>query len=134
IEDNIDANDVMTMLLQHEGHTVTSCFDGPSGLHAGLNHPFDVVLCDIGLPGMDGFQVVSAMRAALKAPYPSFIATTGYNADGQMDQASEAGFDHYLVKPLSLASLTRIIGAHAMELRAAVSGRRDAATALRPKK
>jgi CheY-like chemotaxis protein len=118
IEDNIDANDVMTMLLQADGHEVTSCFDGPSGLRAGLDGSFDIVLCDIGLPRMDGFQVVSAMRAALPAPHPCFIATTGYSASDQPDRASEAGFDHYLVKPVSLPSLTRIIGMHAMQLRA----------------
>jgi CheY-like chemotaxis protein len=118
IEDNIDANDVMTMLLQADGHEVTSCFDGPSGLRAGLDGSFDIVLCDIGLPRMDGFQVVSAMRAALPAPHPCFIATTGYSASDQPDRASEAGFDHYLVKPVSLPSLTRIIGMHAMQVRA----------------
>ena len=137
IEDNVDANDVMTMLLQHDGHSVTSCFDGPSGLRASLGQPYDIVLCDIGLPGMDGFQVVSAMRAALEAPQPCFIATTGYSATGQMDLASEAGFDHYLVKPVSMASLNDIIGAigtRATQLRTAVNGRPDPATALRPKK
>jgi CheY-like chemotaxis protein len=118
IEDNIDANDVMTMLLQADGHEVTSCFDGPGGLRAGLDGSFDIVLCDIGLPRMDGFQVISAMRAALPAPHPCFIATTGYSASDQPDRASEAGFDHYLVKPVSLPSLTRIIGMHAMQLRA----------------
>ena len=118
IEDNVDANDVMTMLLAAEGHAVTSCFDGPSGLRAGLDGSFDIVVCDIGLPRMDGFQVVSAMRAALPAPHPCFIATTGYSASDQPDRASEAGFDHYLVKPVSLESLTRIIGMHAMQLRA----------------
>jgi CheY-like chemotaxis protein len=118
IEDNIDANDVMTMLLQADGHDVTSCFDGPSGLRAGLDGSFDIVVCDIGLPRMDGFQVVSAMRAALPAPHPCFIATTGYSASDQPDRASQAGFDHYLVKPVSLPSLTRIIGMHAMQLRA----------------
>ena len=118
IEDNVDANDVMTMLLAAEGHAVTSCFDGPSGLRAGLDGSFDIVVCDIGLPRMDGFQVVSAMRAALPAPHPCFIATTGYSASDQPDRASEAGFDHYLVQPVSLESLTRIIGMHAMQLRA----------------
>jgi signal transduction histidine kinase/ActR/RegA family two-component response regulator len=125
IEDNFDANDLMTMVMQQDGHTVTSCFDGPSGLRAGLDHAYDIVLCDIGLPGMDGFQVVSAMRAALKSPYPYFIATTGYSAADQMDRAKEAGFDEYLVKPVSLASLTRIIGMHATQLRAPVNRGRD---------
>jgi signal transduction histidine kinase/ActR/RegA family two-component response regulator len=127
IEDNVDANDVMTMLLQNDGHIVTSCFDGPSGLRAGLDQAFDVVLCDIGLPGMDGFQVVSAMRSALDAPHPCFIATTGYSATDQPDRASDAGFDHYLVKPVSLPALTRIIGNHAMQLRTPVIAARQKA-------
>ena len=118
IEDNIDANDVMTLLLQAGGHAVTSCFDGPSGLRAGLDGSFDIVVCDIGLPRMDGFQVVSAMRAALALPHPCFIATTGYSASDQPDRASAAGFDHYLVKPVGLPSLTRIIGMHAVLVRA----------------
>lgn len=117
IEDNVDANDVLTMLLQHDGHVVTSCFDGPSGLRAGLNEAFDLVLCDIGLPGMDGYQVVSALRAALDAPLPCFVATTGYSASDQPDRASEAGFDHYLVKPVSMPALVRIIAEHATRLR-----------------
>ncbi|MDL2357248.1 MAG: ATP-binding protein [Pseudomonadota bacterium] len=117
IEDNVDANDVLTMLLQHDGHAVTSCFDGPSGLRAGLNEAFDLVLCDIGLPGMDGYQVISALRAALDAPLPCFVATTGYSATDQPDRASEAGFDHYLVKPVSMPALVRIIAEHATRLR-----------------
>ena len=133
IEDNIDANDVMTMLLQQDGHTVTSCFDGPSGLRAGLDGSFDIVLCDIGLPGMDGFQVVSAMRAALKAPQPCFIATSGYSATGQMDRASQMGFDHYLIKPVSMESLNHIIGQHVPQLRAAVNRHPEPAIILRPK-
>jgi CheY-like chemotaxis protein/nitrogen-specific signal transduction histidine kinase len=117
IEDNPDANDVLTMLLQEDGHSVTSCFDGPGGLRAGLSDSYDVVLCDIGLPGMNGYQVVSALRAALAAPLPCFIATSGYSQSGQPDRASEAGFDHSLVKPVSLPALTGIIAAHATQLR-----------------
>ena len=125
IEDNIDANDVLTMLLQADGHSVTSCLDGPSGLRAGLSQSYDVVLCDIGLPGMDGYQVVSALRAALEAPLPCFVATSGYSKSDQPDRASEAGFDHYLVKPVSLAALTRILAAHAAQLRVPGARRGD---------
>ena len=113
IEDNVDANDVLTLLLKTEGHSVTRCFDGPSGLRAGLNQPFDVVLCDIGLPGMDGYQVVSALRAGLEGAVPCFVATTGYSKTDQPERATEAGFDHYLVKPVSMIALSRIIAAHA---------------------
>jgi signal transduction histidine kinase/ActR/RegA family two-component response regulator len=116
IEDNVDANDILTLLLQTEGHAVTSCYDGPSGLRAGLNEPFDLVLCDIGLPGMDGYQVVSALRAGLDAPLPCFVATTGYSKTDQPELASQAGFDHYLVKPVSMRALNRIIAAHGSQL------------------
>jgi signal transduction histidine kinase/ActR/RegA family two-component response regulator len=126
IEDNLDANDVLTMLLQADGHSVTSCLDGPSGLRAGLSHSFDVVLCDIGLPGMDGYQVVSALRAALDEPLPCFVATSGYSKREQPDLASEAGFDHYLVKPVSMAALNRILAAHATQLRVPGGWRGDA--------
>ena len=111
IEDNVDANDVLSMLLRADGHTVTSCCDGPSGLRAGLDQPFDIVLCDIGLPGMDGYQLVSALRAALKRPLPCFVATTGYSELDQQEKAAAAGFDHYLIKPLSLPAINRIIAA-----------------------
>lgn len=132
IEDNLDANDVLTMLLEGDGHSVTSCFDGPSGLRAGLSQSYDVVLCDIGLPGMDGYQVVSALRAALDGPHPCFVATTGYSSSDQPDRASEAGFDHYLVKPVSMPALTGIICAHATQLRIPSQRRDDAAAS--PKK
>ncbi|MES2757011.1 MAG: ATP-binding protein [Pseudomonadota bacterium] len=132
IEDNHDANDVLTMLLEGDGHIVTSCFDGPSGLRAGLSQAYDVVLCDIGLPGMNGYQVVSALHAALDDPRPCFVATTGYSSSDQPDRASEAGFDHYLVKPVSLPALTSIISAHAMQLRIPSQRRDDAAAS--PKK
>lgn len=111
IEDNTDANDILAMLLRRDGHMVTACFDGPSGLRAGLARPYDIVLCDIGLPGMNGYQVVSALRAALEWPLPCFVATSGYSPSGESARASEAGFDHYLVKPIVPASLTRIIAA-----------------------
>ena len=134
IEDNIDSNELMTSLLQQDGHVVTSCFDGPSGLRSGLSQPYDVVLCDIGLPGMDGFQVVSALHAALEAPQPCFIATTGYSAAAQIDRASEAGFDHYLVKPVNMDSLNFIIQENVAKVRDPLNGQLDLTTATWPKK
>jgi signal transduction histidine kinase/ActR/RegA family two-component response regulator len=111
IEDNADANEVLSMLLEQEGHSVTSCADGPSGLRTGLAQPFDIVLCDIGLPGMDGYQVVSALCAALAQPLPCFVATTGYSEHDQQEKAKAAGFDHYLIKPISMPALHSIIAA-----------------------
>ncbi|MDB5935902.1 MAG: hybrid sensor histidine kinase/response regulator [Massilia sp.] len=109
IEDNADANEIMAMLLQMEGYEVTSCFDGVSGLRTALDGHFDIVLCDLGLPGLSGFQVVAALKEARQARPPSVIATTGYSDAVQCDLARAAGFDHYLVKPLHLPTLYKVI-------------------------
>ena len=109
IEDNVDANEMMGMLLEMEGHTVTGSFDGADGLRRALDGDFDVVLCDLGLPQLTGFEVVAALKAARGQNGPFVIATTGYSDDAQRDLARAAGFDHYLVKPLDLAALYKVI-------------------------
>ncbi|UQV48305.1 response regulator [Janthinobacterium lividum] len=113
IEDNADAAEMLALLLTQDGHHVDVRNDGPSGLRAALDAPYDVIVCDIGLPGMDGFQVVSSARAALVAPLPCFVATSGYSQLGEFDRAGEAGFDHYLVKPINIDALSKIITAKA---------------------
>ncbi len=77
-----------------------------------LEGQFDVVLCDLGLPGLTGFDVVAALKAAHDAP-PLVIATTGYSDARQRELADAAGFDHFLVKPLDLSVLLQIISAQA---------------------
>ncbi len=114
IEDHVDANDILALLLRDAGHTVTQCFDGASGLRAGLNGKFDVVICDIGLPGLDGFQVVSALCADNAAARPCFIATSGYSDAIKRKHATEAGFDHYLIKPISMPALAHIMAQHCL--------------------
>jgi signal transduction histidine kinase len=109
IEDNADANEIMAMLLQMEGHEVVSCFDGVSGLRTALDGQFDIVLCDLSLPGLDGFQVVAALKAAGQSRPPGIIATTGFSDAEQHELARAAGFDHYLVKPLHLPTLYKLI-------------------------
>lgn len=114
IEDNADAAELLAMLLEQEGHQVDLRLDGPSGLRAVLDAPYDVVICDIGLPGMDGYQVISSARAALSAPLPCFIAASGYSQLAEFDLAGEAGFDHYLVKPINIEALLKIISAQVL--------------------
>lgn len=109
IENNVVANQLLAMLLQMEGHDVTSCFDGVSGLRTALKGSFDVVLCDLGLQGLNGFQAVAALKDARCFLAPSVIATTGYSDALQGDLARAAGFDHYLVKPLDLPTLLKVI-------------------------
>ena len=111
IEDNADAAELLAMLMEQDGHHVDLRHDGPTGLHALLDAPYDVVICDIGLPGMDGYQVISSARAALTAPLPCFVAASGYSQLGEVNLAGEAGFDHYLVKPINIEVLSKIITA-----------------------
>ncbi len=111
IEDNADAAEMLALLLTQDGHHVDVRNDGPSGLRAALDASYDVIVCDIGLPGMDGFQVISSARAALPAPLPCFVAASGYSQLGEFDRAGGAGFDHYLVKPINIDALSKIITA-----------------------
>ncbi|MES2319203.1 MAG: response regulator [Pseudomonadota bacterium] len=73
IEDNEDANESLSMLLTYEGHSVTSAFDGIAGLGLARTQVFDVLLCDIGLPGMDGLELITRLRSSsgLHIPFAS---------------------------------------------------------------
>lgn len=112
IEDNVDANEIMAMLLEMNGHQVTSSFDGIDGLRLALAQPFDVVLCDLGLPGLTGLEVVAGLKAAYGQQPPLAIATTGYSDSAQRDLARAAGFDQYMVKPLDMPALLQAIARH----------------------
>ena len=109
IEDNIDANETLKLLLELAGNTITSTFDGPTGLAmAGETH-YDVIICDIGLPGIDGYEVVRQLRLSMRQPEPYFIAISGYNQTEDRTNAIKAGFDHYLVKPIAVDVLVALI-------------------------
>ena len=109
IEDNRDANETLNFCLSLDGHTVTSAFDGPTGLDiARENHP-DIIFCDIGLPGMDGYELVRQLRMQCVEPVPVCIAMTGYDQPDYQSRGLDAGFDRYLVKPVSIDVLTRLI-------------------------
>jgi CheY-like chemotaxis protein len=109
IEDNTDANEMLSMLLEMEGHKVTSSFDGADGLRRALTGQFDIVLCDLGLPELTGFEVIASLRAARSHGGPFVVATTGYSDSAQRDLARAAGFDDYLVKPIDMPALYRLI-------------------------
>jgi two-component system CheB/CheR fusion protein len=109
VEDQVDINENLNLCLTYEGHSVTSAFDGPSGLELAKAGGYDIVISDIGLPGMDGFEMLSKLRLLGLAPMPCCIAMTGYDQKQYRARARDAGFDHYLVKPVALAALRKII-------------------------
>jgi two-component system CheB/CheR fusion protein len=109
IEDNADSNETLNDLLTLEGHTVTSTFDGTTGLAMAKENSYDVIICDIGLPGMDGYEIVKQLCLHSLKPVPCFIALTGYSQPENRTRAIEVGFDHYLVKPIATDILVNLI-------------------------
>ncbi|MDB5866900.1 MAG: hybrid sensor histidine kinase/response regulator [Betaproteobacteria bacterium] len=111
IEDNIDVNASLKTLLQLMGHEVATAFDGVSGVRLVQADRPQIVLCDIGLPGLDGYGVIARLREELAPPLPVMIALTGYGLPEDRARALTAGFDHHLVKPVNPDDLLRVITA-----------------------
>lgn len=97
------------MLLERDGHEVTTAHDGPSALELLVTEAFDVVLLDIGLPGISGYEVARRARAEQRAQQPMFIALTGYGRPDDRQAAELAGFDLHLVKPVEPKSLAQVV-------------------------
>ncbi|MGZ8230882.1 MAG: hybrid sensor histidine kinase/response regulator [Burkholderiales bacterium] len=109
IEDNVDANSSLKTLLELTGHKVSAAFDGVTGVRLVQADRPQVVLCDIGLPGIDGYAVIARLRAQMKPPLPVMIAVTGYGQPEDRARALAAGFEHHLVKPVNVDDLLRLI-------------------------
>ena len=109
IEDNADAGESLRQALELSGHTVHVASSGPEGLRLARALLPEVVLCDIGLPGMDGFDVARALRDDQRLKSAFMIALTGYALPRDLVRASEAGFDVHLAKPPNLETLDRLL-------------------------
>lgn len=109
IEDNQDTAESTRMLLNLEGYNVKTVGTGPAGLEAARQFHPQVVLCDIGLPGMDGYQIVRSIRQDESLASAYVIALTGYGRDQDQRQAFDAGFDLHLTKPIDYTSLRRTL-------------------------
>ncbi|MBD8532528.1 MULTISPECIES: ATP-binding protein [unclassified Massilia] len=113
IEDNADARETLCALLAASGYAVTSATDGHDGLAQIVRNRPDVAIVDIGLPGLDGFEVARGARQALGPDTPRLVALTGYSSAEVGSAAGEAGFDLHVVKPISLASLAEVLAGKA---------------------
>ncbi len=109
IEDNDDAREMLQAWLRDLGHRVMTAADGVEGLDTARATSPDVILIDIGLPGLDGYQVAENLRAAAGDHRPLLIAVTGYGRPEDTARAREAGFDAHLVKPIEPEQLARLI-------------------------
>jgi signal transduction histidine kinase len=109
VDDNADARELVAEMLQSGGHDVELAHDGPSGLYTILDYRPDVALIDIGLPGMNGLEVVRAIRERSPNIRTRFVAYTGYCGPESMERASEAGFHDHLVKPATMDKVLRCL-------------------------
>jgi PAS domain S-box-containing protein len=109
VDDNQDAAESLAALLEILGHQTIVLHDGPQALNVAASHQPDMVLLDIGLPGMDGIEVARRLRSMPELNGTRFIACTGYGREDDARRIDEAGFHRHLVKPVSAADLQRIL-------------------------
>ncbi len=111
VDDNEDLAVMLGMLLKQSGHEVQTAYDGPTGLEAALDFRPNVVLLDVGLPGIDGYEVARRLRQQDVSKGVVLVAITGYGLASDLQLASAAGFDHHLLKPPDFSELLRILAA-----------------------
>jgi PAS domain S-box-containing protein len=109
IEDNRDAADSLREVLELVNHSAMVAYSGDEGLEKVRAHRPDVVICDIGLPGMDGHAVARAIRADASRSATTLVALTGYAAPEDLARSQEAGFDYHLAKPPSIESIEQVL-------------------------
>lgn len=109
IEDNTDAADSLALLLELLGHEARIARDGLSGVAAVADYRPDVILCDIGLPGLDGYQIARRLRGQPSLCPRMLIALTGYGQDEDRRRALAAGFDRHYTKPADPEELISLL-------------------------
>jgi CheY-like chemotaxis protein len=109
VDDNVDAADTLAMLLRVGDHEVRIVHDGLSALDAAKAFRPQVVLLDIGLPGLNGYEVARRLRSDPLTKDVLLVAVSGYGQDEDRRRSQQAGFDHHLVKPVDLVALQRIM-------------------------
>ena len=108
VDDSVDSAETLGELLKIWGHEVLLAHDGPAAVAAARDYRPEVVLLDIGLPGMDGFAVATELRKEGTAGR-MLVALTGYGEQQDRDRAQKAGFDHHLVKPIDPDTLQKLL-------------------------
>jgi two-component system CheB/CheR fusion protein len=109
IEDNKDSAESLRMMLAMLGHDVRVAHSGPEGVLAAQEWRPVVVLCDIGLPGLDGYGVARELRRNPGTSRARLLAVTGYGSEEDRRRTRQAGFDLHLVKPVDPAELLRVL-------------------------
>jgi signal transduction histidine kinase/ActR/RegA family two-component response regulator len=109
VDDNADAADTLSMYLSTVGHHLRVAYEGHSALALAAEAAPDVLLLDIGLPDVDGYELARRVRALPQAAHATLIALTGYGQDSDRERSIAAGFNHHLTKPVDIAALLRLL-------------------------
>ena len=109
VDDDIDAAEALGELLRDCGHEVATAHDGPQALERARLHRPEVVLLDIGLPEMDGYEVAKRIRGDVGLSDAVLVALSGYDEDRHRRLAREAGFDRHVTKPVDAAKLEELL-------------------------
>ena len=112
VDDNVDSAESIALLLELSGHQVRMAHDGPTALEAAAGFGPQVIVLDIGLPGMDGYEVAKRLRAGGQTRDVMLIALTGYGQIEDRRRSHAAGFDHHMVKPVDTEMLQALIDSH----------------------
>jgi CheY-like chemotaxis protein len=109
VDDSRDSADTLARLLRRLGHEVEVAYEGPSACEAAVALTPDMVLLDIGLPGMDGYEVARRLRTEPSLDGLYLVALTGYGSESDRRKSAEAGFDDHIVKPVEFDALRRVL-------------------------
>lgn len=109
IEDHVDTAELMREILREAGHEVRIAHSGCDGVAAARQLPPDVVLCDVGLPDIDGYEVARRLRADASTAKARLVALTGYDGEDELRKARDAGFNRHVVKPINPFQLEALL-------------------------
>lgn len=105
VDDNVDTAEGLAILLRLNGHEIRTAYDGPSALALAAEYAPEVILQDIGLPGMNGYEMARRLRQHPATARSLLVAVSGYGQADDMSRSQAAGFDHHLVKPVDFDEL-----------------------------
>jgi CheY-like chemotaxis protein len=109
VDDNVDAVESLALVLTADGHEVRTAYDGETALRIAEAFRPELIILDIGLPGMDGYEVARRVRAHPDLRGAVLVALTGYGQPADRNRARAAGFDHHFIKPADFASLQKLL-------------------------
>lgn len=112
VDDNMDAAEMLSTMLTLDGHVVETESDGSRVVQRARDFRPEVILMDLGLPGLSGIEVAEALKSSEDLRDIALIALTGYGLERDRSATRAAGFDHHLVKPVEFEAMRAVIGEH----------------------